>query len=320
MDAASLAAVFAQTTSPDPAPRKAAEEFLQRAALQPGFGLALLQLAATSGADEGVRQAAAVAFKNHVKFQWAPPELEIGAVQPAAIGAPEKEHIKGGIVDLMLVQPQRIQAQLGEALALMAASDFPDRWPTLLPELLPKLGSPDVNVVNGVLTVADTIFRRFRDQYKTVELVKDIKYVLSLFVDPMLELFKATGLRLAGPEGSTPEGVRQLLTTVLHICRIFFSLNYQELPGAWRARRCAPPRLRRRPPNSLTGPCARAAAEVFEDHMAEWLLEFQKYLTYENPALVEADPSKESVVDQVGMLRLARCTRRSAVRASRQRF
>lgn len=254
MDPAALAAVFAQTTLPDPVPRKAAEEYLQRAALQPGFGLALLQLAAANGADEGVRLAAAVAFKNHVKFQWAPPELEGGAVQPAAIGAPEKEHIKGGIVEVMLLQPQRIQAQLGEGLALMAASDFPDRWPTLLPELLAKLGSPDISVVNGVLTVADTIFRRFRDQYKTVELVKDIKYVLSLFVDPMLVLFKATGLRLASPEGSTPEGARQLLATVLHICRIFFSLNYQELPGAWRARRRAPPRSRRRQPRLLTGP------------------------------------------------------------------
>jgi exportin-2 (importin alpha re-exporter) len=254
MDPASLAAVFAQTTSPDPTPRKAAEEFLQRASLQPGFGLALLQLAAAHGADEGVRQAAAVAFKNHVKFQWAPPEQESSAPQPAAIGAPEKEHIKSGIVELMLLQPQRIQAQLGEALALMASSDFPDRWPTLLPELLAKLGSPDVKVVNGVLSVADTIFRRFRDQYKTVELVKDIKYVLGLFVDPMLELFKTTGLRLAGPEGSTPEGARLLLTTVLHICRIFFSLNYQELPGAWRARHRKPPRLCSPWPLTLTGP------------------------------------------------------------------
>ena len=254
MDPASLAAVFAQTTSPDPTPRKAAEEFLQHASLQPGFGLALLQLAAAHGADEGVRQAAAVAFKNHVKFQWAPPEQESSAPQPAAIGAPEKEHIKSGIVELMLLQPQRIQAQLGEALALMASSDFPDRWPTLLPELLAKLGSPDVKVVNGVLSVADTIFRRFRDQYKTVELVKDIKYVLGLFVDPMLELFKTTGLRLAGPEGSTPEGARLLLTTVLHICRIFFSLNYQELPGAWRARHRKPPRLCSPWPLTLTGP------------------------------------------------------------------
>ena len=39
--------------------------------------------------------------------------------------------------------------------------------------------------------------------------------------------------------------------------------------------------------------------------MAEWLLEFQKYLTYENLALVETDPSKESVVDQVRPARAA---------------
>ena len=54
-------------------------------------------------------------------------------------------------------------------------------------------------------------------------------------------------------------------------------------------------------------------AEVFEDHMAEWLLEFQKYLSYENPALVEADSSKESVVDQARKphrLLAARCAAR----------
>lgn len=47
--------------------------------------------------------------------------------------------------------------------------------------------------------------------------------------------------------------------------------------------------------------------------MAEWLLEFQKYLTYENPALAEADPSKESVVDQAraDSLRLPPCRARA---------
>jgi exportin-2 (importin alpha re-exporter) len=232
VDAAALAAAFAQTTSPDPVPRKAAEEFLQRTSVQPGFGVALLQLAAAVGANEHVRQAAAVAFKNHVKFQWQPPEAETGAAQPPAIGAPEKEQIKGAIVSVMLSQPPRIQAQLGEALALMAASDFPERWPTLLPELLSMLNTPDVAVVNGILAACDIVFRRFRDQYKTVELVTDLKYVLELFVDPLLALLKATGARLAGPEGAAPEAAKQLLTTVLHTCRIFFSLNYQELPGA----------------------------------------------------------------------------------------
>ena len=48
----------------------------------------------------------------------------------------------------------------------------------------------------------------------------------------LLELLVATGARLAGPEGSVGASVHALLTTVLLICRIFYSLNYQELPGA----------------------------------------------------------------------------------------
>jgi hypothetical protein len=44
-------------------------------------------------------------------------------------------------------------------------------------------------------------------------------------------------------------------------------------------------------------PCC-ACAEVFEDHIEEWMTEFKKYLAYNNPALAESDSSKESVVDQ----------------------
>jgi hypothetical protein len=32
--------------------------------------------------------------------------------------------------------------------------------------------------------------------------------------------------------------------------------------------------------------------------MAEWLTEFQKYLAYDNPALIDTDPSRPSVVDE----------------------
>lgn len=228
-----LAAAFAATTSPDPAPRKAAEDFLQRAATQPGFCLLALQLSAAAGAEEHVRLAAALAFKNHLKFHWAPalPD-EAGAPQPLTVGGVEKEQVKGALVAVALAQPACIQAQLSEALALVAASDFPDSWPALLPELVARLPSQDPAVVNGVLTIADTIFRRFCEQYTTVEVVKDIKYVLSLLAAPLLELLVATGARLAGPEGSVGASAHALLTTVLLICRIFYSLNYQELPGA----------------------------------------------------------------------------------------
>ena len=32
--------------------------------------------------------------------------------------------------------------------------------------------------------------------------------------------------------------------------------------------------------------------------MAAWMIEFKKYLAYNNPAVVENDPSRENVVDQ----------------------
>lgn len=240
MDA--LQAAFLATTSPEQAPRKAAEAFLAHAKTQPGFALAALQLAASTAVEEPVRQAAAVAFKNLLKFHWEPPlppAEQANAAQPLAIGDAEKEQIKATVVGVMLRQPPRIQAQLSEALALIAATDFPDRWPALLPELLAALGSGDVAVANGVLAAADAVFVRFRDQYRTVELVRELKYVLGLFVAPLLELLKATGVRLAGPEGGQADTARLLLTSVLYVCRIFYSLNYHDLPGTRRSFGCA---------------------------------------------------------------------------------
>ena len=47
--------------------------------------------------------------------------------------------------------------------------------------------------------------------------------------------------------------------------RIFYSLNWQEIP------------------------------EYFEDHIKEWMGQFHKYLTYENPLLVDASEEEVSV-------------------------
>ena len=230
-----MLAAFAATLSPEAGPRTAAEAYVKAAAEQPGFCVSVLQVATSAGADEGSRVAAALAFKNHVKFRWSPPlppPEQAALPTPQAMAEAEKDQIKGVLVGLMLSQPPRVAAQLGEALSLVAACDFPDRWPQLLPELVSKLASLEPAVVNGVLSCTDAIVYRFREQYKTVELVKDIKYVLGLLAVPLLELLKATGARLAGQEGQQASVARQLLTTVLHVCRIFYSLNYQELPGA----------------------------------------------------------------------------------------
>lgn len=231
-DPAVLAQVFASSVSPDTAQRKQAEEYLKQAARTTGFGLSLLQLAATANVEEHIRQAAAVAFKNHVKYYWTLnlPDGDVGAAMTVTIADSEKEQIKSVFVTLMLQMPPKVQSQLSEALTIISGSDFPEKWPALMPELLSKMASGDTVVVNGVLATADSIFRRFRGQFKTVEVVRDLKYCLEHFVLPMLEVLKKTGAAVA--VATSPEQLKQLLTSVLHICNIFYSLNNIDLPGA----------------------------------------------------------------------------------------
>lgn len=73
-----------------------------------------------------------------------------------------QEQIKSLITDLMLSAPPRVRAQLSEALSIISTHDFPSKWPTLLPLLIEKLKAEDMQLVNGVLSTADSIYQRYR--------------------------------------------------------------------------------------------------------------------------------------------------------------
>lgn len=60
----------------------------------------------------------------------------------------------------MLSTPPLVQAQLSEALSIICSHDFPKAWPTLLPELVARLEGADLNTMHGVLTTANSIFKR----------------------------------------------------------------------------------------------------------------------------------------------------------------
>ena len=66
-------------------------------------------------------------------------------------------------MDLMCAVPDATQRQLSDALTIISKTDFPDRWPTLLPALVSKLGGPgmDLRVTNGVLEAANSVFKRY---------------------------------------------------------------------------------------------------------------------------------------------------------------
>ncbi|KAL0428719.1 UNVERIFIED_CONTAM: Exportin-2 [Sesamum radiatum] len=278
---------FLNTLSPIHDPRRRAEEALAEAATRPNYGLAVLRLVAEPSVDDQIRQSAAVNFKNHLKAHWA-----VQPNDPAQIGVPdaEKEQIKALIVTLMVNASPKIQAQLSEALTIIGKHDFPKAWPTLLPELvvtLDKLSQANDYVsVNGVLATINSLFKKFRYQFKTNELLLDLKYCLDNFAKPLLEVFKRTAgfIDQAVGSGSANASVlKGYIESQRLCCRIFYSLNFMELP------------------------------EFFEDHMDEWMIEFKKYLTVKYSALEDSGSDGLALVDE---LRAAVCENISLVGTS----
>ncbi|CAH9089378.1 unnamed protein product [Cuscuta epithymum] len=270
-----LSQCFLNTLSPMPQPRRQAEAGLADAAEKPNYGLVVLRLVAEPSVDEQIRQAAAVNFKNHLKARWSPaPSSGHNAPSVAPIADEEKEQIKGLIVSLMVNASPRIQSQLSEALTVIGKHDFPKAWPSLLPQLvlsLDKLSQAnDYASVNGVLTTLHSLFNKFRYQFKTNELLLDLKYCLDNFAKPLLDVFKRTAnvIDRAMESGSaTAPTLKPYIESQRLCCEIFYSLNFQELP------------------------------EFFEDHMNEWMIEFKKYLTVKYPVLEDSSNDGLAVVD-----------------------
>lgn len=257
-----LADCFLQTLSPDLAKIRAAEGQLKSAAAQPEYGITVLKLIASEAPIE-VRQAAAVNFKNFVRPRWAPQSDSDVVALPES----EKEQIKGLITGLMLSTPPVVRAQLSEALSIISEHDFPTRWQDLLPQLIDRLKAGDATTTNGVLETLNSIYKRYRSQFMTGKLNDELKYSQQLIV-PLWETLKGLSLQLQSNSADLSR-TKQTLSSIRLVCRIFYSLNS---PG-------------------LT--------QEMEDTLTGWFAEFHTFLVYDNPALADNDPDKESSVDAV---------------------
>ena len=83
-----LAQYFQRSLRPEPETRKQAEAYLKQLQDQPGYGLNLLTLLNRTAVDEQIRQAAAVNFKNFVKYRWSPTDHDVerlGALVPIQV-------------------------------------------------------------------------------------------------------------------------------------------------------------------------------------------------------------------------------------------
>jgi len=229
----------------------------------------VLKLVASSdgGVDLAIRQAAAVHFKNTVKKGW-DVNREDGN-EGIVISDADRETIKSHLVQLMCTVPPQIQAMLSESISLIAAVDFPAKWENLLPELVSQFNATDPTVVVGVLKTANSIFKAFRHVQRSDALYAKILFSLNIIQAPLTALFKSTGQAVQSL-ANDPAQLKPRFEALRLICRIFYSLNYQDLP------------------------------EYFEDHMNEWMTEFALYLQYENPALTDPDEEQDpSPIDKL---------------------
>lgn len=184
------------------------------------FTLALLSLCERQGEPTG--QSAALYFKNTIKRYW--------TFDEAAISEGDRNQIKRSIVKVSLASPVQIQVQLCEAISFIADSDFPEKWDFLISTLTSNLSPTDWNMNNGVLLIVHSIFKRWRSQFRSDALFREIKLVLGQFCPTYLELFKAADIH-AQTNISNPIVLNQIMPTILLLCKIYQSLVCQDLPG-----------------------------------------------------------------------------------------
>ncbi|KAK9897295.1 putative importin-alpha export receptor [Cystobasidium minutum MCA 4210] len=280
----SLGLALQQTLSPNPAERRQAERALDDFKRQPGFSQLALQLAQSDTYDDGtpapqpIRQAAALLFKNYIRYGWAlddenPPEF------PVPEG--DRSALKAGIVQVMiqLSNSPNIQVQVGEAIAVMAEWDFPLQWADLVNQLISNFSTDNFIVNNAVLQTAHAIFRRWRSQFRSDELFTEIKHVLDSFCEPYMSLFKRTDELLSSPTAlPSPADPQTLARTLLLLLQIFYDLNSQDIP------------------------------EFFEDNVEACMTLLHKYLTWSRPELVTQDNADDDEEGEAGPLEKIRAS------------
>lgn len=264
---ATLANYLHQTLNPDPNVRRPAEKFLESVEVNQNYAILLLHLVDKETVDSTIRVAAAIAFKNYIKRNWPVEEDSTDKIH-----ASDRATIKTLIVSLMLKSPESIQRQFSDAVSIIGKCDFPDKWPGLIPEMVEKFATGDFHVINGILRTAHSLFRRYRIEFKSQKLWEEIKHVLDNFAKPLTDLFVAT-IDLTTKHADNQQALRVIYGSLVLICKVFYSLNYQDLP------------------------------EFFEDNMPIWMPNLLNLLQVKVPCL-EDDGADE---DRPGVMEDLRC-------------
>ncbi|XP_011881255.1 PREDICTED: exportin-2 [Vollenhovia emeryi] len=258
-----LSEYLKHTLNPDVDVRCTAEKFLKSVEINQNYPLLLLHLVDKSEINITIRIAGAVAFKNYVKRNWKVEEDSVDHIH-----VQDRDAVKKLIVNLMLHSPDSIQKQLSDAVSIIGKYDFPNKWPELIDQMVEKFNTGDFHVINGVLHTAHSLFKRYRYEFKSESLWTEIKFVLDKFAKPLTDLFLAT-MNLTQVHANNTEALKVIYNSLVILCKVFYSLNFQDLP------------------------------EFFEDNMEAWMRNFHTLLHADVPSLKTTNEEEAGVIEQL---------------------
>ncbi|KAI2608310.1 putative mportin-alpha export receptor [Hypoxylon fragiforme] len=246
----------------DPVKHKKAEAALKAEEKKPQYSLQLLKIVATESLEPKTRLSGALCFKNFIRHNYVD---EDGKYK---LPIDEIQTIKQELIGLMIGCPSTIQTQLGEAISIIADSDFWERWDTLVPDLVSRFSPDNFKVNNGVLEVAHSIFVRWRPLYRSDGLYTEINHVLNIFAGPFLNLLSATDQQI-DVHANDKVALKGYFDTMSLLIKVFHDLSCQDMPPQ------------------------------FESNLEHISTLLHKYLTYENPLLATDDDSEAGVIEIV---------------------
>ncbi|KAI5862877.1 chromosome segregation protein [Durotheca rogersii] len=246
----------------DPTKYKKAEGKLKLEEKKPQFALQLLKIVATESLETKIRLSGALCFKNFIRHNYVDEDRNY------KIPVDEVGTIKQELIGLMIACPATIQTQLGEAISIIADSDFWDRWDTLVADLVSRFSPDNFKINNGVLEVAHSIFARWRPLFRSDDLYVEINHVLSTFAVPFLTLLSATDQQIEA-HSNDKAALKGYFETMSLLIKVFYDLSCQDMPPQ------------------------------FESNLQHISTLLHKYLVYENPLLATDDDSEAGVVEIV---------------------
>ncbi|KOS18488.1 Importin alpha re-exporter [Escovopsis weberi] len=246
----------------DPEQHRTAEAALKQEAANPQYSLVLLSIVSSDSLPANTRLSAALAFKNFIRSNY------VDAEGNYKIPQDEVKTIKDRLLGLMISSPPNIQSQLGDAISIIADSDFWVRWDTLTQDLVSRFSATDPKVNIGVLEVAHSIFVRWRPLMGTSELYTEINHVINTFGQPFFQLLVNTDSKIAA-SAQDKAALRGWFETLDLQIKIMYDMSCHDLPP------------------------------IFEDNLSSISELLHKYLTYTNRLLDTDDDTEVSILDTV---------------------